>query len=116
MNRARGTFKVQGLDCPIEADALSAALSGTPGVDALGFDLIHGTMTVDYDPSRTGPDALIGRVAGKAGMRASLLGRPEVDAPVSPRRLAFARWGPTAGAGLALLAAVVGPHLGGPGW
>ena len=76
-------------------------------MSALGFDLIHGTMTVDYDPGATGPDALIGRVAERAGMHAALLGRPEVEAPAAPWRPALGRWGPTAGSGLALLAAVV---------
>ena len=69
MSQARCTFKVKGLDCPVEVDALNAALSGRPGVSALGFDLLHGTMTVDYDPAATGPDALIGRVAERAGMQ-----------------------------------------------
>src|SRR4051812_15950034 len=116
MSQARCTFKVQGLDCPVEVDALSAALSGSPGVSALGFDLIHGTMTVDYDPATTGPDTLMGRVTDRTGMHASLLGRPEVDAPAPPWRAAFGRWGATAASGLALLAALGVAYLGGARW
>ncbi|MCA1686936.1 MAG: heavy metal translocating P-type ATPase, partial [Planctomycetia bacterium] len=116
MSQARCTFKVKGLDCPVEVDALNAALKGNPGVFALGFDLLHGTMSVDYDPGTTGPDALIGRMAERAGMHASLLGRPEVEAAADPWRAAFGRWGATAASGLALLLAVATPLLGGPGW
>ena len=31
MSQARCTLKVQGLDCPVEVDALNAALKGRPG-------------------------------------------------------------------------------------
>jgi len=116
MSQARCILRVQGLDCPVEIDALNAALRDTPGVSALVFDLLHGTMTVDYDPGTTGPDDLIGRVAARAGMPASLLGRPEVKAASTPWRASLERWWGTAGSGLALLAAAVTPLLGGPGW
>jgi Cd2+/Zn2+-exporting ATPase len=120
MSRARCTFRVQGLDCPVEADALGAALNGTPGVIGLGFDLIHGTMTVDYDPAAAGPDDLARRVADRAGLRAELLGRPDVldQNSTSHARLwaRYARWVTTAGSGAALLGAVVTGWLGGPGW
>src|ERR1700730_8943326 len=76
MSQARSTLQVQGLDCPTEADALSAALLGAPGVLGLGFDLIHGTMTVDYEPSLTDPDRLIGLISSRTGMAASVLGAP----------------------------------------
>ncbi len=55
MGRARCTLKVRGLDCPVEVAALRAALDEAPGVGPLGFDLIHGLMTVDYDPDATDP-------------------------------------------------------------
>ena len=50
MGRARCTLEVRGLDCAVEVAALRAALENVPGVGTLGFDLIHGMMTVDYDP------------------------------------------------------------------
>ena len=77
MGRARCTLKVQGLDCPVEVDALHRPWTGAPGWSALGFDLIHGTMTVDYDPGATDPAALVapgrraGRDAGRAARRAT---------------------------------------------
>ena len=55
MGRARCTLRVQGLDCPNEVGPLRAALEGGPGVDTLGFDLIHGMLTIDYDPELTEP-------------------------------------------------------------
>jgi Zn2+/Cd2+-exporting ATPase len=119
MSRARCTLKVQGLDCPVEADALKAALQDAPGVLGLGFDLIHGAMTVDYDPDATNPDALIDRVASRAGMRASRLEQSGAKAQVasSPGWGAIlGRWGATTGSGLALLVALVSPHLGGQAW
>ncbi len=116
MSQARCTLQVKGLDCPVEVDALNAALKGTPGVSSIGYDLIHGTMTVDYDPAATGPDLLIDRVSIRAGMHATLLGSPEVERPAPAWRLFLERWGTTAGSGLALLAGVVAPHPGGTVW
>ena len=49
MGQSRCTLSVRGLDCPTEVEALRAALEGSPGVARLGFDLIHGLMTVDYE-------------------------------------------------------------------
>ena len=81
MGRARCTLKVRGLDCPVEANALRAALEQAPGVGTLGFDLIHGMMTVDYDP---GPRRALGPGPADQGQ-----GR---DAG-RPRRLAGGRRG-----------------------
>ena len=116
MSRARCTLKIQGLDCPVEADALSAALKGASGISALTFDLIHGTMTVDYDASATSPDTLVGLVTDRARMHASLMGRPDIDAPVNPWKSALGRWGWTVASGLALLAGVVSPWFGVSNW
>ena len=54
-NQPRCTLHVRGLDCPSEAQALRAALQDAPGVTSLGFDLINGLMTVDYDAEQTDP-------------------------------------------------------------
>jgi Cd2+/Zn2+-exporting ATPase len=85
-------------------------------VIALGFDLIHGTMTVDYDPAVTNPEGLVRRVADRAGMRAELLGRPDVREDRAPWWVRYGRWLTTTGSGLALLAAVTAGWLGEPGW
>ena len=57
MSEARCTLQVRGLDCPKEVDSLTAALKDRAGVARLGFDLIHGTMTVDYDDELVDPEA-----------------------------------------------------------
>src|SRR4051794_38055097 len=102
MSRARCTLKVVGLDCAVEMEALRSALEGLPGVLALGFDLIHGSMTVDYQTEATGPADLIGRVA-RAGMSASLL---EESGGRNGWWEANGRWVAIAASGLALGAGV----------
>ena len=114
MSQARCTMRVQGLDCPVEVEALNAALGGFAGVLGLGFDLIHGTLTVDYDPTATDPAALIHRVASRAGLRATLLGLPEYQAEHSPWWVRRGPWLTTSASGLALLAALLTSWLGGP--
>jgi Cd2+/Zn2+-exporting ATPase len=104
MGRARCTLKVQGLDCPNEVGPLRAALEGGPGVDTLGFDLIHGMLTIDYDPEVTEPAALVRRIATRAGMKADLAGAPEVAGGWWSRH---GRWASTAASGLALLVGVL---------
>ena len=105
-------MKVKGLDCPVEVAALRAALDPAPGVVSLGFDLINGLMTVDYDPDATDPAALARRVASRAGMKAELAGSPEVSAPGWWER--NGRWATTAASGLALLVGVAASYAGLP--
>ncbi|WP_435020528.1 heavy metal translocating P-type ATPase [Tundrisphaera sp. TA3] len=112
MARAKCTLKVRGLDCPVEVAALSAALERAPGVSTLGFDLIHGILSVDYDPEATDPAALVRRIASRAGMKAELAGDPEVSAPGWWEK--NSRWATTAASGVALLVGVVIGYAGGP--
>ncbi len=111
MARARCTLKVRGLDCPAEVAALTSALGGAPGVGTLGFDLIHGMMTVDYDAEATDPAALVRRVAARAGMRAELAGSPEVQGSWWAEN---GRRATTAASGLALVAGLAIGWAGGP--
>jgi Cd2+/Zn2+-exporting ATPase len=97
-------LKVQGLDCPVEAEALRGALSDAPGVLGLDFDLIHGTMTVRFDPDAMDPVHLVERIASRAGMKATVLGETEFANPWWSRH---GRWVATVGSGLALLAGVL---------
>ena len=101
---ARCTLQVQGLDCPVEVAALRSALDKVPGVGTLGFDLIHGTMTVEYDPEATDPASLIRRISARAGLRSSLVGEPEIKGSWWSRN---GRWASTIASGLALLVGVV---------
>src|SRR5579864_7608955 len=77
MAQARCTLRVEGLDCPTEVAALRAALDGWTGVHSLDFDLIHGTMTVGYEPNALDPAALVDRVGMRTGLKAHVLGGPE---------------------------------------
>ncbi len=99
MSQVRCVLQVKGLDCPTEMGALQGALLGSPGVIGLGFDLIHGTMTVDYDDASVGIPELIQRVATRAGMQASLLGSP---APLQGWWVRHERWLVITGSGIAL--------------
>ena len=109
MSRARCSIRVEGLDCPVEVAALRAALEKAPGVGTLGFDLIHGVLTVDYDPEATEPPTLIRRIATRAGMKAELAGSPEVASSWWTRH---GRWASIGASGLLLLVGVILDHLG----
>ena len=110
MSRARCTLKVRGLDCNVERDILHSVLNDQTGVLGLGFDLILGTMTVDYEAALTGPDALIRRVSDQAGMAASLMG-PETR-PEGPTASRWLRWGPLGVSGALLLSGIVAEYFG----
>jgi Zn2+/Cd2+-exporting ATPase len=100
MSQARCTFKVRGLDCPSEVESLRAALRDQSGVTSLGFDLIHGTMTVDYDESAIEPEPLARLISERTGLHTTVQGQPEGSAPSWWSR--NERWVLTAGSGLAL--------------
>src|SRR5271167_742390 len=100
MSQARCSFKVCGLDCLSEVETLRSALDGQPGVTALGFDVIHGTMTVDYTEGAVDPTRIVRLIGERAGMQASVFGQID-QSPQSwwERRGA---WAPIVGSGLAL--------------
>ena len=98
MGQSRCTLSVQGLDCPNEVEALRAALEGSPGVARLGFDLIHGLMTVDYESGLNDPEGLVRLVHQRAGMSASLVGKTSESA------MAPASWWSRHGRGASTLA------------
>jgi len=114
MSQARCTLAVSGLDCPTEAEALRAAIQDLPGVAALGFDLIHGTMAVDYVLGVVDPEELIRVVAERTGMRSAVQGQPERSAVTWWSR--HERWVLTVGSGAALAVGLafswLGPALG----
>jgi Cd2+/Zn2+-exporting ATPase len=86
MRPARCILKVHGLDCANEVAALRAALEGWPGISALGFDLVHGLMSVDSEPGAVDSGALVRRIAERTGLRAELVGAPE------PARSSWRAW------------------------
>ena len=82
----------------------------------LGFDLIHGLMTVDYETSVIDHEGLVRRVRERAGMQADLAGQPETASPALTSWWSrHGRWVSTVSSGLALgiglAAAWLGPLL-----
>ncbi|WP_165250944.1 heavy metal translocating P-type ATPase [Paludisphaera soli] len=111
MSRSRCTFQVRGLDCEHEVGQLRAALKGEAGVEGLGFDLINGLMTVDYDDAQVEPRRLAARVAERSGLATTMVGEPEAQAAASwwSRRGLLAS---TAASGVALGVGLVLHHFG----
>src|SRR5437868_6657122 len=114
MSQARCTLQVRGLDCPNEVEALRAALQDQAGVTGLGFDLIHGTMTVDYAVEAVDPGGLARLIAGRTGLATTVQGQPE---SLEPSWWSLhERWVLTIGSGVALALGMafswLGPAMG----
>jgi Cd2+/Zn2+-exporting ATPase len=107
MSQSRCTISVRGLDCPKEVDLIRAALQNAPGVERLGFDLIHGLVTVEYAGELTEPETLLHLVREKAGLQAELVGQVETRGAEGPCWWSrHGRWACTLGSGAALAAGV----------
>jgi len=65
-------FRVRGMDCAEEINALKDTVGKLDGVNQLSFNLMDGVMTVDYDPSRLDDDAVV-RSAREAGLEAETI-------------------------------------------
>ncbi len=104
----RVVYQVTGLDCAEEVSALRRALEDASGVGALGFDVLHGRMTVDYDDALIDDAALRAAVA-RTGMRATPWTEEGGDDGhhAAAARAAARRTRTTALGGLALVAAFV---------
>jgi len=68
---ARITYKIKGLDCAEEAAILRKKLHGREGILSVDFDILNSRMTVEHDPHRISPGAIVAAVAS-TGMRAVL--------------------------------------------
>ena len=118
MSQSRCTLSVRGLDCPNEVEILRAALEGSPGVTRLGFDLIHGLMTVDYESSMIDHEGLIRRrPASEQACRRAWRARPRRPSPAlrpGGRGMGAGLRPSSSGLALAagLAAAWLGPRLG----
>jgi Zn2+/Cd2+-exporting ATPase len=114
MSQDRIMLQVRGLDCPTEVAALRAALRDQEAITGLGFDLIHGTMTVDYRAGAVDPVGLARLIAERTGMQATVQGSPEGSAPSWWSR--HEQWVLTVGSGLALAVGMafswLGPAMG----
>jgi len=67
----RTIFRVEGLDCPDEANELRACLRDVEGVRDLSFNVLSGSMTVTYDAARLSDEAILERIA-TTGKRATV--------------------------------------------
>jgi Cd2+/Zn2+-exporting ATPase len=100
MNQARCALKVCGLDCPNEVELLRSALQGQSGIRALAFDVINGTMTVDYTDSTLNPARIAQLIGTRAGMQATILDQADAKPPSWWAR--HGTWVLICGSGLAL--------------
>lgn len=62
-------FRIEEMDCAEEVEILKREVGEVAGVLDLDFDLLNRRLTVNYDPDRTGPDALRKSIAA-TGMKA----------------------------------------------
>ena len=102
MSQARCMLEVRGLDCPNEVAALRSALNDQEGITGLGFDLIHGTLTVDYVPGVVDPGKLARLILERTGLQATVQGQPAGLGSEPSWWSRYERWVLTTGSGLAL--------------
>ena len=69
MANQKEIYRIQGMDCAEEVSQLRRALGGVTGIYDLGFDVMNGKMTVEFDRDRMAPGAIQTAVAG-LGMKA----------------------------------------------
>ncbi len=100
MSQARIMLQVRGLDCPNEVESLCAALRDQEGIVGLGFDLISGTMTVDYTAGIVDPLNLARLISERTGLQTTVQGEPEGSEPSWWSR--HEEWVLTVGSGVAL--------------
>jgi Cu+-exporting ATPase len=74
--QARTVIPVSGMTCAACQGRVQRALSKTPGVVDANVNLMMNSATITYDPSATGPDALVDAVR-QTGYGAEL---PRTDA------------------------------------
>ncbi len=126
MSQARSRIQVRGLDCPKEVEQLRAAVADQEGINSLGFDLIHGTMTVDHSAGAVDPARLARLITERTGLAANVLGPPgeaggargSADGPAAAESWwsRYGAWTLTIGSGIAtgagLAVSWLGPSLG----
>lgn len=71
------TFRVHGLDCAEEAQALRRALEPVPGVRQVSFNILRGEVSIDAAPMP--PLAVLADTIRKAGFDAVLSTNPRAD-------------------------------------
>ncbi len=116
MSQARCTLEVQGLDCPNEVESLRAAVRDQRGINGLGFDLILGTMTVDYVDGAVEPGRLAKLISDRTGLTTTVSGSSDVSDETAAEPSWWSRnerWVLTVGSGVTLAIGVAFTWLGG---
>lgn len=72
-------FRIRGMDCAEETNALTATVGSLAGVRELGFNLLIGTMTVGYDAA-VADEAAIRDAVRRAGLEAQAIAATRADA------------------------------------
>jgi Cd2+/Zn2+-exporting ATPase len=111
---SRCTFHVRGLDCDHEVEALRSALKGERGIESLGFDLINGLMTVDYQDGQVDPRRLAATITKNSGLATTLVG--DAEPPVETAGSWWSAHGRTTTTVVSGVALAVGLLLGWRGW
>jgi Cd2+/Zn2+-exporting ATPase len=65
----RAEFRIHGLDCAEEVSLIRRQLDNTKGIHDLGFDVVRGRMSAEFDPHVLTADQIIERI-GKTGLKA----------------------------------------------
>lgn len=65
-------FKIHGMDCADEVNALKGTVGKLPGIGTVDFNLIDGTMTVRFDPGQV-DEATVRSAVRQAGLEAETI-------------------------------------------
>jgi Cd2+/Zn2+-exporting ATPase len=65
----RAEFRIHGLDCAEEVKLIRRQLDNTAGIHELGFDVVRGRMSAEFDPRVLSADKIIEHI-GKTGLKA----------------------------------------------
>ncbi len=65
----KADFRIHGLDCAEEVKLIRRQLDNTQGLHELGFDVVRGRMSAEFDPRVLSADKIIDHIA-KTGLKA----------------------------------------------
>ncbi|MBS1836024.1 MAG: cadmium-translocating P-type ATPase [Acidobacteria bacterium] len=75
----RADFRIHGLDCAEEVSLIRRQLDNTNGIHDLGFDVVRGRMSAEFDPKLLSASEIMERIS-KTGLKAE----PWMDAAAAP--------------------------------
>ena len=83
----KADFRIHGLDCAEEVKLIRRQLDNTQGLHDLGFDVVRGRMSAEFDPRVLSSNQIIERIS-KTGLKAE----PWQDSEQRPRTF-LQNWG-----------------------